>query len=76
MTFDNWDDDALRRLWDEYKRADTTYKQLGEKYGLPRHKIGVLLRRARDKFSRTKPDSLAICLNWKAKSSPSATKEN
>ena len=50
MTVGDWDDEALRRLWKEYKQSDMTQKQLCQKYGLPRHKIGALLRKANDKF--------------------------
>jgi hypothetical protein len=71
-----WDDDALRRLLDEYKRAEMTQKQLGEKYGVHRYKMGVLLRLARDKFGRTKPDNLAAGLYWKSESQQSEVKEN
>ena len=72
---DEWNDDALQRLWDEYKRADTTQKQLARKYDLPLHKIGFLLRQARDKFGISQQDCLASLLNWETKPSHSTIAE-
>jgi hypothetical protein len=73
---DEWNDEALRRLWREYKLADTTQKQLALKYGLPLHRIGFLLRQAREKFGISHQDCLAILLNWETKPSPSTMTDN
>ena len=75
MPVGKWNDDALRHLWEEYKRTAMTQKQLGQKYGLTRYKMRALLNLAREKFSPAQPDYLASGLNWKTKSAQSAMKE-
>lgn len=49
-----WDDARLRALLDESNHPGVTHKSLGEKYGVSRSRIGLLLKDAREKFSIAK----------------------
>jgi hypothetical protein len=62
-----WDDEALRRLWIEYKRVGATYRSLGKKYDVPYHKIAALMRQANAKFSMENKTAPRNGLGWKSR---------
>lgn len=49
-----WKDDALKSLWEESILPGMTQKKLAEKYGVTHQSISKQLKRANERFSKTK----------------------
>jgi hypothetical protein len=62
-----WDDEALHRLWTEYKGAGATYSTLGQRYGLPHYRIASLLKQAKARFSTANKATPFNGADWKSK---------